>query len=77
MRRIGARHLGVGGRRGFVVAHFILDVAQGREQGGIVLASFDGSFQQPRRHLQFALEVQGDGFRERTAGAFLLLAVLN
>jgi hypothetical protein len=63
MQRLGLRHPGVRGRGGFIVAHLILNVAQGREQRGIVLSAFNSLFQQPGRDLHFPLEVQGDGFR--------------
>ena len=77
VQRLQFRQLRVGGGGRFVIAHLVMDVAQGGVERRIALARFDGLAQHLGGAFQLAFQVQGDGLGKRAAGPLELLGFLD
>jgi hypothetical protein len=77
MQRLQLRELCVGARGGLVVAHFILDMAQGGVERRLFFAVFHGFVEKAGGRFELAFEVEGNGLGERLVGALLDLEIVD
>jgi hypothetical protein len=75
--RLGFGELRVGSRGGLVVAHFVLNMAQGGVEAGFALPVLECLVQQAGGALQLAFQVQPHCLGERFAGTLLVFEIGN